>query len=229
MKNLYAQGTNQYRKRYKTGQKVTKSRRSHLRGRIGAVVLIAIFSLILLHYMTLGIVSGSRFIEHLVSKEFIALAAPASKIVSPLPQSTLVIKQVSPPAEYTPTPTNQPVFMDTEPESQISIEEYMKKIFGSDFRVARAVSHNECNPANAHYPACVLHTNAEYSVGLFQINLYNTTQWIHAGRIPGATMTQKVAWLENPYNNTLYAYWVFKTSGWTPWSSYTSGNYLRDL
>lgn len=123
----------------------------------------------------------------------------------------------------TPTP------LPTKLEEQAKIEAYMKTIFGADFRVARAISHNECNPANPKYPACVLHSNVEYSVGLFQINLYNSKQWIHAGRIPGETMGEKAEWLKDPFNNTLYAYWVFKKSGWNPWSAYTNGNYLRSM
>jgi len=116
-------------------------------------------------------------------------------------------------------------------KDQEEIEAYMKTIFGKDFRVARAVSHNECNPANAKYPACILHSDVEYSVGLFQINLYNSKQWIHAGRIPGKTMEEKVQWLKDPYNNILYAYWLFKASNnsWNAWTAYSSGNYLRSL
>lgn len=109
------------------------------------------------------------------------------------------------------------------------IEKYIKLIFGSEARTAIAVSHFECGYTNKNYPKCHLKTQAEHSVGIFQINLYNSKQWIHAGRIPGNTMEEKVLWLENPFNNTLYAYWVFKTSSWNPWSAYTSGRYLQDF
>lgn len=109
------------------------------------------------------------------------------------------------------------------------IEAYVRKIFGKDANIALAVSHHECGYTNKNYPKCHLKSGVEHSVGLFQINLYNSKQWIHAGRIPGVTMEEKVVWLENPFNNTLYAYWVFKTSGWNPWSAYKNGSYLADM
>lgn len=109
------------------------------------------------------------------------------------------------------------------------IEAYMKLIFGPDFKVARAISHNECGPTHKDYPACEWHTSIEDSVGIFQINLYNSKQWIHAARIPGNTMPEKIEWLKNPFNNTLYAYWVFKTSGFNPWSTYSDGRYKNSL
>ena len=140
-----------------------------------------------------------------------------SPIISPVSEY-LDIKQ-----EIEPTLTPERI------ATQKEIEAYVKTIFGKDARVAIAISHNECNPANARYPRCILHSDVEYSVGLFQINLYNKDQWIHAGRIPGKSMDDKATWLKDPYNNTLYAYWVFQKSGWHPWSAYTNGNYLNDL
>ena len=128
--------------------------------------------------------------------------------------------------EFVPTPT--PEIEGVQP-TQEEIEKYIKTIFGKEARIAIAISHNECNPANAKYPRCILHSDVEYSVGIFQVNLYNSKQWIHAGRIPGATMEEKAEWLKNPFNNTLYAYWVYQKSGWNPWTAYTSGNYLNDL
>lgn len=113
--------------------------------------------------------------------------------------------------------------------SKDEIEAYVKKIFGADASVAIAISHHECGPTNKTYPKCQLKSEVENSIGLFQINLANKSQWIHAGRIPGETIAEKKLWLENPYQNTLYAYWVFKTSGFNPWSAYTSGNYLADM
>lgn len=113
---------------------------------------------------------------------------------------------------------------------QEEIENYIRTIFGSDAKVAIAVSRNECNPANSRYPACILHTEHEYSVGIFQINLYNSRHWIHAKKVPGATMDEKTEWLKNPYNNTLIAYKIFSDSnGFQAWSAYTNSNYLKDM
>lgn len=132
---------------------------------------------------------------------------------------------ISPVATYTPTPSKTPEQIAT----QTDIENYIKTIFGKEARVAIAVSHNECNPANSMYPKCQLHTDDENSIGLFQINIQSATTRVHWSRIPGETLIEKKKWLENPYNNTLLAYWIYQTSGWTPWSAYTSGRYLNDM
>lgn len=117
----------------------------------------------------------------------------------------------------------------TPAEMSQDIEKYIKTIFGSDAKIAIAISHHECSPQNPRYPKCNLHTRVENSVGLFQINIESATTKVHWARIPGDTLEEKKEWLENPYNNTLLAYWIFQTSGWTPWSAYTSGRYLADL
>ena len=111
----------------------------------------------------------------------------------------------------------------------VDIEKYIKTIFGSDAKVAIAISHHECNPLNPKYPKCQLHTAHENSIGLFQINIESETTKVHWSRIPGDTLEEKITWLENPYNNTLLAYWIYKTSGWNPWSAYSSGRYLADM
>ena len=109
------------------------------------------------------------------------------------------------------------------------IEAYVRLIFRKDNPdVALAISHHECGYTNKNYPKCSLKSTVENSIGLFQINLHNAHKNIHADRIPGVTMEEKILWLENPFNNTLYAYWVYKTSGWNPWSAYTNGAYLND-
>ncbi len=109
------------------------------------------------------------------------------------------------------------------------IEAYIRMIFKKDQpNVALSVTHMECNPRNPAYPKCHNKSAIEHSVGIFQINLYNAKQWIHAARIPGNTMEEKIQWLENPFNNTLYAYWVYSTSSWDPWTTFTAGTYLND-
>lgn len=124
---------------------------------------------------------------------------------------------------------SQPEVKSLAEGEQSQIERYIKTIFGSDAKVAIAISHNECNPLNKLYPKCNLHTHVENSVGLFQINIESAVAKVHWARIPGETLEQKKEWLENPYNNTLLAYWIYQTSGWNPWSAYTSGNYLNDM
>jgi len=118
-----------------------------------------------------------------------------------------------------PTPTPKVVEY-----SQDEIEDYIKTIFGKDSDLAIRVQHSECSPANRNYPRCVYHTDREYSVGIFQINLFNKDHSIHAGKIPGETMAEKIEWLKNPYNNTLVAFKIFKDSGFYPWSAYKRGD-----
>lgn len=114
--------------------------------------------------------------------------------------------------------------------TQAEIEDYIRSIFGKEARVAIAVSHNECNPKNKQYPKCVAHTDKEYSVGIFQINLYNKTHWIHANKVPGKTIEEKAEALKDPYINTLVAYKIYSDSkGFTPWSAFTNRSYKLNL
>jgi hypothetical protein len=108
------------------------------------------------------------------------------------------------------------------------IEAYVRMIFRKDANVALAVSHHECGYTHRDYPKCSLKSSVEHSIGLFQINLYNSQKNVHADRIPGKTMGEKIQWLENPFNNTLYSYWLFTHSGFNPWTAYSKGYYLND-
>lgn len=155
-------------------------------------------------------------------------AHATQEIVSPLPE------QVSDSPPSTKVESDIPVGEEGETEEPSDptveeIEDYVRTIFGKDARVAIAVSHKECNPQNTQYPACVLHTEHEYSVGIFQINLFNTRHWIHAQKVPGKTMEEKIEWLKNPFHNTLVAFKIFKDSGFGPWTAYTNGAYLQEL
>lgn len=147
-----------------------------------------------------------------------------AQIISPIPSGV----SVSP--TMTPEPTR---IVEETPKSskynQEEIENYIRTIFGSDAKVAIAVSHGECNPANRTYPKCQLKSSVENSIGLFQINIQSATTKIHWSRIPGKTLEEKKTWLEDPYNNTLMAYWIFSKSGWFPWSAFTNGSYEKFL
>jgi hypothetical protein len=118
-----------------------------------------------------------------------------------------------------------------EPESnqKEEIDAYIRTIFGKDAKVFLAITRVECNPKNKQYPACVYHTDHEYSVGVAQINLFNKSHAIHANKVPGATMEDKIESLKNPYINVLVAYKIFTDSGFTPWTGYTSGRYLDHM
>jgi len=123
----------------------------------------------------------------------------------------------------TPAPTNEAT------SGQEEIDAYIRTIFGKDAKVALAIQRVECNPKNKTYPRCVYHTDHEYSVGIFQINLFNKSHWIHAKKVPGKTMEEKIEWLKDPYNNTLIAHKIFSDSGFQPWAGYTGGRYLDHM
>lgn len=198
-----ARGSNQYKNRYHA---------SEVKGWIFMILLFASIALVGIERYRAG-----NFVSAVVEATNEKAVVVNSVIMTPTPTAT-----------NTPTPTMTPTPIVPE-FPQKDIENYIKVIFGSDSRVAIAVSHNECNPLNRQYPECVLHTPAEYSVGIFQINLYNQKHWIHAQKVPGATMEDKIEWLKNPYHNTLIAYKIFSDSGFQPWSAYTSGNYKNSL
>lgn len=133
-----------------------------------------------------------------------------------------------------PVKTEQANLVETEKQeakfSQEEIDDYIDTIFGGkDGRIMRAINRVECNPANKAYPECVYHTEHEYSVGIFQINLFNSKHWIHAKKVPGETMEEKVEALKDPYINTLVAYKIFSDSSFTPWAGFTSGRYKAYL
>lgn len=114
--------------------------------------------------------------------------------------------------------------------TQKEIESYIGVIFGKESKVAIAVSRHECGPTNKDYPRCVNHSDVEYSVGLFQINLYNKDHWVHASKVPGKTMDEKAEWLKDPMNNTLIANKIYKDwNNFNSWSAYTNGSYKLSM
>ena len=113
--------------------------------------------------------------------------------------------------------------------TQAEIEKYIKTIFGKNAAVAIAVSHHECSPKNKQYPKCVAHSDKELSVGVFQINLKNELHLIHAAKVPGKTIVEKVESLKDPHINTLIAFKIFTDSGWGAWSSYKNKSYLLSM
>ncbi len=106
-----------------------------------------------------------------------------------------------------------------------TINDYMRVIFGSDYRVAHAIQQVECNSANKNYPKCTYITSREYSCGIFQINLKAHWNKVSVGK----TFEEKCAYLNNPFNNILVAKSIFSDSGFYPWAGFTSGRYLNEL
>lgn len=61
----------------------------------------------------------------------------------------------------------------------------------------------------------------EYSVGLFQINLFS-----HNRLIPGKNWKEKQSWLYESQNNIQFAHFLYVDGGWTPWNNCARMNNL---
>lgn len=127
---------------------------------------------------------------------------------------TPIISPLGSTQEVTPIPNED----TTEVEKIIK---YIKTIFGKDWKTACAVAKAE---SGLRTTASLVWAK-ENSRGIFQINIQSEYAKVHYDRIPGDTLEEKITWLEDPYNNTLLAYWIFTKSGWNPWTAYTSGAY----
>ncbi len=147
--------------------------------------------------------------------------APAvSPTVTPLPPTLAVV----------PTPSASPS-VTTLIEQYQPIKSYITTIFGRNAATAYAVAFAESGKwdkaGQPYFLTNAVHASSvEVSVGVFQINLKNIAAKVHYDRIPGQSLEEKIEWLQNPYQNVLFAYWVYTTSGFHPWSVYSSGKYL---
>lgn len=202
MKSQYTKGSNQYQKTLKK-DKVFR----------GGMSLLG-FAIIMVGLYDLQVTFSPSHIDASESVDIIT-----SQVAVPAESKQVVAIKVATPAAT----------LKVEPTIQQDVENYVKTIFGKDGKVAIAVSHVECNPSNKAYPKCVYHTDREYSVGIFQINLFNKDHMIHAAKVPGKTMEEKIEALKDPYINTLVAYKIYSHSGFNPWVGYTSGRYLDKL
>lgn len=186
--------------------------------------------LITMFLLTLGVCLDEKC---LAEPQIISPVVASSQLI-PLPEESLTGESATATpkvADPSPTPVGKTPEQERDKKKLVKdIDSYIDTIFGrKNGRIMRAVNRVECNPANKAYPKCVYHTEHEYSVGIFQINLYNAKHWIHASKVPGETMEEKVEWLKDPFNNTLVAYKIFTDSGFNPWAGYSSGRYEAHL
>lgn len=218
------------RKRRGTNQHQVKYRSSLLHGPYGSLLILPVF-------LTIGIWTrhfGTPVLEEL-RRATTVRSVEASTVFTPVPASAFVesaapAPTASPTPSATPTPEMVAITYKTPSVTAEEIEAYIRKVFGAQGEIAVAVSRRECSPGNAAYPACVLHTEHEYSVGVFQINLFNSRGWVHAAKVPGTDMAEKIAWLKNPFNNVDMAYRIYtEWGGFNAWSAYTNGAYLKEM
>ncbi len=161
-----------------------------------------------------------------------------AQVLNAVPPAVLPERHSPPPptispttAPITPTPTVSPA--PTSPLEQYEpIKQYINTIFGRNAATAYAVAFAESGKWDKDtgrpffLSSAVNASSIETSVGVFQINLKSAVAKVHYDRIPGQSLADKIEWLQNPYQNVLYAYWVYTTSGFHPWSVYSSGKYL---
>jgi hypothetical protein len=113
-------------------------------------------------------------------------------------------------------------------EEQPTLEAYIAEVFGEDAEIALAVAKAESGLENDRENR----SPVECSIGLFQINLakdYCNGKWVHASKVPGDTMDERIEWLKDPYNNINMAKKIYDASGFRPWSVFTNGWYKTFL
>lgn len=87
-------------------------------------------------------------------------------------------------------------------------ERYRSEIAKYDWPVETALAICACESGGNHN--ALNSTPPDYSVGLFQINLYGAL----------AVSRPSESWLRNPSNNISYAYGMYQSSGFTPWTCF---------
>lgn len=135
---------------------------------------------------------------------------------------------------------SSPSQQDNSHEVGSEIEKLITQEFGEDAEIAIAIARAESglNPNREGIHIAGKHTwssatyKGECSIGLFQINLASNAcngKWVHASKIPGETIEEKIAWLKIPENNIKTAKEIYKASGFNPWSTFTQGTYKKYL
>jgi hypothetical protein len=143
--------------------------------------------------------------------------------------------------EPTPSPTSSPSPEPTPEPSEVAkliaerpaVERYIRTIFAKQGDVALAIARAESGRVDREtgqwyfLANAVRKTSYETSVGVFQINLKSEDTLVHYARIPGDDIEAKIEWLQDPFNNTLFAFWIYSHSMFWPWSTYSDGTYLK--
>lgn len=112
-----------------------------------------------------------------------------------------------------------PTIVTVEQEQQPSCEIFIQEIKAYDWndQIAYAIMMSESGCRD--YIVNNNPNTGDYSVGLFQINIIGTL----------GNDRPSEEWLKNYKNNIAYAYSLYKSQGWDPWSAYKNGNYKKYL
>lgn len=149
----------------------------------------------------------------------VSIGCLACQRPTPTPQ-VILVTPTSTPKKVEPTPTEEPQYLNRRPT-----DEYVAALVKSypwDYSTAirLAKSENYYNLTGSFDCARTnVNTNGSVDVGLFQINS------IHSQRLSSLGLTMED--MKDCKKNADYAYnWVYKASGWSPWSAYTNGSYI---
>jgi hypothetical protein len=91
------------------------------------------------------------------------------------------------------------------PQTLAEIKDYMRFKFGGNYQVACMVAYGE----SLRNPKATSSKPLECSTGVFQINIkdgYCLGNKVHWDKVVGASLEDKIAWLQNPKNNIDLAY-----------------------
>lgn len=139
---------------------------------------------------------------------------------TPTPQ-VIVVTPTATPKKVVPTPTpEEPEYINKRPTDEFVASLVRSYPWDYSTAIRLAKSENYYNLTKS-FDCARSHTNNDGSVdvGLFQINS------IHATRL--ATLGMTMEDMKDCRKNADYAYnWVYKHSGWQPWSAYINGSYL---
>jgi len=134
---------------------------------------------------------------------------------------TIFKKDVRKNMDVTPTPTAEPKFINRRPTDEFVADLVRSYPWDYSTAIRLAKSENFYNLTGSFDCARTnVNSDGSVDVGLFQINS------IHSRRLASLGMTMED--MKDCRKNADYAYnWIYKSSGWSPWSAYTNGSYIN--
>jgi hypothetical protein len=146
----------------------------------------------------------------IVSTTISANAAPLNNEIQPEVSEQVVVAQTEPQANVTETLNLvEPVVVEIpQPKIESSCVSEIKKY---DWNQTVAYEVMMVESKNNHKIVNDNASTGDYSIGCFQINLYGNLRKSRPDE----------SWLKVPENNVAYAYQMWKSQGWKPWSHTT--------
>ena len=147
----------------------------------------------------------------------------------------LVLRQVTDtevlPVAHAQEITNKITYDDSLVATESNVKQYLALKFGFDAPIAWGIIRAESNrnwKSGELNTRSIFKTPYECSVGLFQINLADghcDGKWIHAYKVRGDTIEDKIENLYSYKYNIDVAYQIYLRQGFVPWSTFADGRY----